>query len=234
MDIESTITNLRRPSNNVSAPRNDVYFDVYLKNIACKKVTVTVTRLSAEIIQLWSKTHWSQLDPYSDLENETVTKTTDKSGSCIGSSDLAQIEAPQSTNPVQTIIGGHVLQKRKRHYNVDRPCRGGAHKFYRDMCLNSTRIASLTTGKRSVGLKSPSIDRIRAQATIKEINRKKRNSETVNVRLTRSYKLFQPIRRLTKETSSSDPDSDYADSDDTIILPVVATEPALEKLLSAV
>ena len=42
--------------------------DAYLKDLAQKKVTVTITKLDKEVIQLWTKSHWMQIDPYSDLE----------------------------------------------------------------------------------------------------------------------------------------------------------------------
>ena len=47
----------------------DVDFDTYLEKLVSKcKVSVTVSKLNQEMIQLWTKTHLTNLDPYSELE----------------------------------------------------------------------------------------------------------------------------------------------------------------------
>ena len=83
--------------------------------------------------------------------------------------------------------------------------------------------------KANAGLKSHLSDRIHAQAKICE---RKLNGDPVNVRLTRSYKLFQPIKNSEHDTPMPELDDDGADSDATIILPVPNVTHGVEKTIT--
>ena len=98
-----------------------------MQSLALKcKSEVTLVRLKPEIIQLQCKTHWTTLDPYSDLE-----EVSDRGGS----------ETPEGLSDTEpsgvhcSVVGGHVLRKRKRSYSAQRERRStSANTFYRDMC----------------------------------------------------------------------------------------------------
>ena len=131
-DIESIIANRHDTEKKEHKIGCEVDIESYLKKLTHKKVTITVTRLDREVIELWTKTHWSQLDPYSDLDNETISELdADKSESEAQSSEAHSIEVHQHSNLGQPVsMGGHILRSRKRHYTMNRPHRESAHKFY--------------------------------------------------------------------------------------------------------
>ena len=71
--------------------------------------------------------HWSELDPYSDLEDQC---------------DSVSMDRPiNRDNGVHfTMIGGHVLRKRKQqrsNSNTGARRTGTEYTFYRDMCSSS-------------------------------------------------------------------------------------------------
>ena len=206
-DIYLALADLQTMTKNETNYCHEVNIDAYLKNQACKKVTVTVSKLSNEVIQLWTKTHWSQLDPYSDIDDEAKSDKSENATDPVAISPM--VDPKQSSSSQQSaLIGGHVLRCRKRHYTTDRPHREGAHTFYRDMCLDRHADYLPSKPKVSIGLKTPSCDRIRMQDRIRAINKRKRNGETVNARLTRSYKLLQLIRKPKHEIPEPEPDQD--------------------------
>ena len=49
----------------------------YLKTLTLRKTSVILPKLRDEIIQLWTKEHWSFLDPYSDIEEAVSSVNTD-------------------------------------------------------------------------------------------------------------------------------------------------------------
>ena len=83
--------------------RDECNFNKYLKALALKrKVSVTVQKLCTEIIKLQTKTHWTNIDPYSDIEE--ISSETDE----------GQIpsQASQTQEPSGLLFechGGHVL-----------------------------------------------------------------------------------------------------------------------------
>ena len=155
----------------------ELNFETYLKEPVHKNVSVIISKLNDEVIQLWTKNHWSQIDPYSDLEEVHSENTTPPSSE---ESDYQ----PVLENMIS--VGGHTLRQRKRRYTLNRPCRANAHSFHRDMCHHNARQKPLP----NIGLKSPLRARIQAQNKIKEMNKRKLRGELVNNRLVRSYALF--------------------------------------------
>ena len=120
-----------------------------------------MSKLSIEVIQLWTKTHWSQLDPYSDIDEDTKPdkseKTTDPP-----TENPALISVKCQFSKDSTLLGGHALRHWKRHYTMDRPQRESAHTFYRNMCLDHNLDYLPSKPKTDKGLKTPSCDRIHA------------------------------------------------------------------------
>ena len=88
----------------------EIDLDTYLKELAQKRVTVMIPKLDREVIQLWTKSHWSQIDPYSDLE-ETKTDVSSTSSN----EETEQQTGLESVNP----LGGHALRCRKQRYTVN-------------------------------------------------------------------------------------------------------------------
>ena len=70
LDVDLRIQQMTQAAKQVQSREIDL--EAYLKELAQKKVTVMIPKLDREVIQLWTKSHWFQLDPYSDLE-ETKT-----------------------------------------------------------------------------------------------------------------------------------------------------------------
>ena len=116
----------------------EVDFDTYLEKLALKrKVTVTLSKINQEMIQLWTKTHWSNLDHYSDLDEVRHTDTDD------------EVFAPKEEIKATVTcvhfncIGGHRLRKRKRSYTTSRARRPfSENTFYREMCDEPKRKKS--------------------------------------------------------------------------------------------
>ena len=113
---------------------------------------MVISKLQEEVIKLWTKQHWSFLNP--DIEE---VQSSD------GSEDYVESNGYQSLNKVSRgdcdkmplEIGGHVLRKRKQSYATVRPRRSSSHfQYYRGMCHDIARHKK----KPSVdsGLKSPS------------------------------------------------------------------------------
>ena len=159
--------------------------ETYLQSLGLKiKPVVIVSKLKPDSLNVEKKTHWSQIDPYSDLE-ETRSN-------------------PQNDNPDGVthsgvyfdVIGGHTLRKRKRSYQCNRLRReNSANKFYRGMCSEKLNKKKKPTKKLSVKpSRSPSTIRKNAQEIINTNKENRLNGVEVNRRLTRSYPLFQPIK----------------------------------------
>ena len=170
-------------------------FDDFLKTLALKPVSVTVSRLSTEIVELWTKPHWINQDPYSDLEDIcSLTRTS----STIGIDD--EIAQKWITGVNFEFTGGHVLRRRKQMYATERSRRNNTHySFYQDMCEDSTPAARKPKIEWCVGLKTPSKYRLRSQAKIRELNRRKKLGLNVTDRLIHSYPLFKPDRSQSSE-----------------------------------
>ena len=181
--------------------------DDYMKSLALKRiVSVVVPKLGKETVQLWTKTHWSNIDPYSDIE--VVDDTSDQSTS--SDTDLDK-SAHVERNPHFDIIGGRILRKRKRSYSSDRQRRqGSATKFYRDMCVPDTRKRR---NKPTEG-PGPSADRIKSQEIIRTSN-KNRRAGVVKKEPNRSYPVFQPKKPNRKNKPPKSCDAIDTAEDDT-------------------
>ena len=189
----------------------------YLEALALKrKVSVVIPKLSTEVIQLKTKTHWSDIDPYSSLEeclSDEETKLVD---------NTAKREC-EPTGLFFDSVGGHTLRKRKRNYIACRPRRNTSKdKFYRNMCedITTNKKKKPSTKTKNAGLSVPSVDRIKAQNRITDSNNRKKQGLTDEVKLRQTYKMFQPIRSsMDHDDADNLPDSDPKyDSDDTVIL----------------
>ena len=98
----------------------------YLHSLSLsRKACVMVPRLKREVVQLWTKTHWSQLDAYSDIE-ETGSEL--------------QVTPDDFSDDQLEVKYSHNLRPRKRHYNIDRSRRPSSKdKFYRGLCESPVR-----------------------------------------------------------------------------------------------
>ena len=108
---------------NVCDERN---FNKYLKALALKwKVSVTVQKLCPEIIKLQTKTHWTNIDPYSEISSETDE----------GQSPSKTSQTDEPSGLLFECHGGHVLQKRKCRYSTEWSRRSSSKDiYYHDMC----------------------------------------------------------------------------------------------------
>ena len=96
-------------------------FTKYLHSLSLsRKVCVMVPRLKREVVQLWTKTHWSQLDAYSDIEE---------------TSGELPVTPDELIDDQYEVKYSHNLRPRKRHCNTDRSRRPSSKdKFYRGLC----------------------------------------------------------------------------------------------------
>ena len=193
----------------------------YLKALALKrKVSVTIQKLKPEIVKLQTKSHWTNIDPYSDIEE--VNSETDNDHS---SSDTS--ESKEQAGLFFECHGGHVLRRRKRNYTVERSRRPSSRDtYYRDMCDDSAtkkRRKSREAAKpANIGLKDPSLARLRSQQRILEAKENRRQGIPDEKKLVQSYPLFQPVSDKSEKTRFTDElhsEHDY-DSDDTIPAPL--------------
>ena len=93
---------------------NEQKLDKYLEALALKrKVSVTIPRLDPEVIQLMIKTHWTNIDPYSDIENIINESEKETDATSDPSSEM------DNSGVFFTHAGGHVLRKRTRHYSAN-------------------------------------------------------------------------------------------------------------------
>ena len=209
-------------------PDTSVKFESYLKTLALKpKVTVVLPKLRKVTVQHWTKMHWTQVDPYSDIEvvddseNDIAHEVADLSSQ---HSDPDEIHA--DNNPYFDVIGGRILRKRKRSYSADRSRRSGSeHQFYRDMC-SPDQHRWIT---RSAEPKGPSHDRLKSQEMIQESNNRKRlGIKPKNV--TRSYPMFQPKRKPKSEKMEITVTDDLtADHDDEAPVDTVNEHPSVKQ-----
>ena len=128
----------------------NINFEEYLRMLALKRVSVTVSKLDPDIIKLWTKTHWQFEDPYSGLEEIYNT-----------SSVCDSIEENMVGKTFQH-VGGHVLRHRKCGYNINRNRRTSTNRvFYRNMCEDTpSKKRSLSVSTK--GLSAPSKNRLRS------------------------------------------------------------------------
>ena len=130
----------------------------YLKTVAASnKLKVVLTQLTCQKIK--DKTscvpHWSQLDPYSSLEEAEDSSVVDNSEH---SSDTRFMPSTQSR---------YKLWERTCTYQTVRQCHSTTSTmFYRDMCAIKHSAVISQNKKPRPGLKSPSDDRIATQQKI--------------------------------------------------------------------
>ena len=116
-------------------------YSEYLKKLALTKTSVVLPKLQDEIIQLWTKQHWSFLDPYSDIEEALSSPD---SGDTNSEGETVQLNKNDETSAV---IGGRVLRRRKRNYLTSRPHRSHTkHQYYRGLCADTTPNRKKTGG----------------------------------------------------------------------------------------
>ena len=187
----------------------EVDVNVLLKNLALKRKTeVIVPKVDKRIINRWTKKvpHWSELDPYTDLEDEGITHNGEETDVKCSDSD------PINDGVYFTRIGGHVLRKRQRAYHSERNRRlGTEHKFYRNMC-QSPSDTKKPKKKRIPPRKQPSNSRVKAQY----VNKNKNKSDQETKSLVRSYPLFDLSNKnktKTESTRSSTMDDYIVESD---------------------
>ena len=170
-------------------------YDKYLHTVAASnKAKVVLSKLTRREVrnQTSRVPHWSQLDPYSSLE-ETSSFTEDN-------------EHSSGTKATKMVQSRYQLRERTRTYRTVRQRRSNTSTvFYRNMCSdNRSAMINRNNKKTKPGLKSPSSDRIAAQQKITDnLNGKtppmaptfqpqpSTKSETESRNLTKSYPLFE-------------------------------------------
>ena len=167
-----------------------------------------MAKLKAEDIRYECKTHWSRLDPYSDLEE---TKSDSEDGN-------ASHRRITYSGVHFDVIGGHTLRKHKKSYSTTRNRHtSSTHTFYRDMCTEpSKRTVQKHVKEKFKPKRSPSRHRKAAQKSIEIKNKRRKNGLDVKDRLICSYPLFQPIRAEDRLDVLGETD-DRNDSDSTVI-----------------
>ena len=118
MNIDNALETIKK-LRNASKEEHKIDFDQYLKTLALKKKsTVSITRLNKEVLQLWTKTHWSNINPYSDLDD--ILSSDDESQKMTEKvqHDDEEIKSVECISGVYfDSISGHVLRKHKRSYS---------------------------------------------------------------------------------------------------------------------
>ena len=166
-----------------------------LKNLALKrKLKVTVLKLDKTAIKQPTKEvpHWSELDPYSDLEEQCES----------GNTSTYETASPDGI--YFTKIGGHVLRKRHHSYSCTqtwRLCTG--YTYYRDMCSTSNENLK-PKKKKIVPKKEPSSARLRSQSLIKN------KTDQVNRNFVQSYPMHRVKRINTNQKSDHGSESESA------------------------
>ena len=121
-------------------------------------------KLSPDIINQWTGRvpHWSQIDPYSSLEDEGSSNSDANSTKMGKQSDDAclddKTDADDGTNTKKRI-----LQPRKRNYTCDRSRHAHTSSvFYQNQCSTPKRSSSASTSKLKVNADGHSDNRIEA------------------------------------------------------------------------
>ena len=160
-------------------------------------VLVPIPRIKPEIVQLWTKTHCSQLDPYSDIE-EMESKSSEKTETGLTKAEPSSL--------FFHMMGGHCLGPRKHTYHTIRNCRSSSKdKFYCDMC--ETVIKKKSKHSLKLGLSSPSERRVHAQQiidlsnTFKKAGRPKRQQHS-------TYPVVNSKKPKDTATAVSQPEPD--------------------------
>ena len=197
--------NLPPEFKNLPTPPAD--FDKFLESLALKrKIVINVPKLSEENIQRWTKTHWADLDPYSDIEDigdQSVEDATNQQESANDRKKGVHLE----------IAGGYCLRRRKRSYSTERPRRDKSkNTFYRELCeSDSEKTKTKKVVKKDVPKPrplntGPTENRLLAQEVMKSTIQNKKNGITDGEKLRRSYPLFQP-NRLDESDNITDSDA---------------------------
>ena len=130
------------------------------------KQTCKERRYSVDL-KIWTQTeinratgvvpNWSKLDPYSSLEEQESTESSDNS-------EVVQVIEPgtkQKTNATLESAGRMTLRPRKRYYATERPRRSSSlNTFYRDMCSDKPSRPHKQVTRRV--MPEPSNERIKA------------------------------------------------------------------------
>ena len=142
--------------------------------------------------------HWSELDPYSDLEEQCES----------GNTSTCETVSPDGV--YFTKIGSHVLRKRHRSYSCTRTRRlSTGYTYYRDMCSTSNENLK-PKKKKIVPKKEPSSARLRSQSLIKN------KTDQINSNFVQSYPMHHVKRINTNQKSDHEFESELASDSDTI------------------
>ena len=182
-----------------------------LKNLALKqKPKVIVPKMDKITLQRLTKVvpHWSELDPYSDLEEHCES----------GNASPCEPVSPDCV--YFTKIGGHVLRKRHRSYSYTQTRRTSTgYTFYRDMC-SSPKENIKPKKKKIVPKKEPSSACLKSQSQIRN------KTEQVNLNLVQSYPMYHGKRNNVDQKSDHESESELVSDSDTIpYVPELDTTP---------
>ena len=152
--------------------------------------------------------HWSELDPYSDLEEHCES----------GNASPCEPVSPDCA--YFTKIGGHVLRKRHRSYSCTRTRRTSTgYTFYCDM-RSSPKENIKPKKKKIVPKKEPSSARLKSQSQIRN------KTEQVNLNLVQSYPMYHGKRNNVDQKSDHESESELVSDSDTIpYVPELDTTP---------
>ena len=160
---EKTDSSDKKSSNTENIPLD---YNKYLLNSVYECDYWVITKhLSTDIINQWTGKvpHWTQLNPYSGLEDESSSDTGGSQDLIKENSECSKDEGSESSSAAKQIRS---LRPRKCTYVCERLRREHTKDvFYRDQCVDtpSTSPGNSTQKKPKVKLDGPSIDRQQAR-----------------------------------------------------------------------
>ena len=125
------------------------YKDFLIKSVHERKYSVITKKLSLDIINQWTGRvpHWSQIDPYSSLEDEGSSNSDADSTKNSKNSDGAPLDN-ESDADNGTDMEKQTLQPRKRNYTCERPRHTHTSSvFYQKQCSTPKRSPPILNPK---------------------------------------------------------------------------------------
>ena len=177
------------------------YNDYLLNTMTQRRYSVVVKKISVQEINRWTGKvpHWTDIDPYSDLE-DVGSEEKDVS------TDSKETESPiVSSDDDTTPMNKRVLRLRMRHYASERPRRFSAKdKFYRGQC--SELRQRVTSAKHRV-------------KPLSEPSKERQDARRYNLRKLKQLNYtYSIVPEKSTQPAESDTDTEPSiSSDDTII-----------------
>ena len=212
------------PVENITYPTDvNINIEDYIKKLAMKQQPkVVVPKLKWEVVQILTGTHWTNIDPYSDID-EVPTTDSDEPRDVDSSMQIEPLYSEASELFFQ-MAGGHCLRKRTRSYSCEKSRQNTSKdKFHGGLCEENNckwltdHLCKMPSSKPPV-LKGPSKQWLRAQRNIEAVNKLKCCGLSMRKKPIRSYVVFQPNKSKIKTEEDFNVTNDGSDSDETMVL----------------